>query len=177
MIPSVKLTAAGAALLAKVPAGSGAPVTRWQIGTGVLPAGTDLTARTALAEPLKDLPIARVTNSGSQSLVLGQFVNTGMDVFGCQLIFSGETAVTAEIDRTLVFATLKDLENYYTKGETLSPETRVLLGDVNTPDEAFLALYGMAGSIVEMPPAVEPEDRRDGTYYLDRKVSYNRGVS
>ena len=39
MIPSVKLTAAGAALLAKVPAGSGAPVTRWQIGTGVLPAG------------------------------------------------------------------------------------------------------------------------------------------
>ena len=29
MIPSVKLTAAGAALLAKVPAGSGAPVTRW----------------------------------------------------------------------------------------------------------------------------------------------------
>ena len=22
----------------------------------------------------------------------------------------------------------------------------------------------------------EPEDRRDGTYYLDRKVSYNRGV-
>ena len=40
MIPSVKLTAAGAALLAKVPAGSGAPVTRWQIGTGVLPAGT-----------------------------------------------------------------------------------------------------------------------------------------
>ena len=84
--------------------------------------------------------------------------------------------MTAEIDRTLVFATLKDLENYYTKGETLSPETRVLLGDVNTPDEAFLALYGMAGSIVEMPPAVEPEDRRDGTYYLDRKVSYNRGV-
>ena len=72
--------------------------------------------------------------------------------------------------------TLKDLENYYTKGETLSPETRVLLGDVNTPDEAFLALYGMAGSIVEMPPAVEPGDRRDGTYYLDRKVSYNRGV-
>ena len=219
MIPSVKLTAAGAALLAKVPAGSGAPVTRWQIGTGVLPAGTDLTARTALAEPLKDLPIARVTNSGSQSLVLGQFVNTGMDafvweelgllaqdpdegeilmgygcafgageaiqagedqlrefVFGCQLIFSGETAVAAEIDRTLVFATLKDLENYYTKGETLSPETRVLLGDVNTPDEAFLALYGMAGSIVEMPPAVEPEDRRDGTYYLARQVSYNRGV-
>lgn len=50
-------------------------------------------------------------------------------------------------------------------------------GPVNTPDEAFLALYGMAGSIVEMPPAVEPEDRRDGTYYLDRKVSYNRGVS
>ena len=219
MIPSVKLTAAGAALLAKVPAGSGAPVTRWQIGTGVLPAGTDLTARTALAEPLKDLPIARVTNSGSQSLVLGQFGNTGMDafvweelgllaqdpdeveilmgygcafgageaiqagedqlrefVFGCQLIFSGETAVAAEIDRTLEFATLKDLENYYTKGETLSPETRVLLGDVNTPDEAFLALYGLAGSIVEMPPAVEPEDRRDGTYYLDRKVSYNRGV-
>ena len=29
---------------------------------------------------------------------------------------------------------------------------------------------------VLMPPAVEPEDRRDGTYYLDRKVSYNRGV-
>ena len=56
-------------------------MTRWQIGTGVLPAGTDLTARTALAEPLKDLPIARVTNSGSQSLVLGQFVNTGMDAF------------------------------------------------------------------------------------------------
>lgn len=49
-------------------------------------------------------------------------------------------------------------------------------GPVNTPDEAFLALYGMAGSIVEMPPVVEPGDRRDGAYYLDRKVSYNRGV-
>ncbi len=49
-------------------------------------------------------------------------------------------------------------------------------GPVNTPDEAFLALYGMAGSIVEMPPAVEPGERRNGAYYLDRKVSYNRGV-
>lgn len=67
----------------------------------------------------------------------GEAIQAGEDqlrefVFGCQLIFSGETAVPAEIDRTLVFATLKDLENYYTKGETLSPETRVLLGDVNT---------------------------------------------
>ena len=86
-------------------------------------------------------------------------------------------AVKCELERSLIYVTIKELEeNYYTKGETLSPETRVLLGDVNTPDEAFLALYGMAGSIVEMPPAVEPEDRRDGTYYLDRKVSYNRGV-
>ena len=86
-------------------------------------------------------------------------------------------AVKCELERSLIYVTIKELEeNYYTKGETLSPETRVLLGDVNTPDEAFLALYGMAGSIVEMPPAVEPEDRRDGAYYLDRKVSYNRGV-
>ena len=86
-------------------------------------------------------------------------------------------AVKCELERSLIYVTIKELEeNYYTKGETLSPETRVLLGDVNTPDEAFLALYGMAGSIVEMPPAVEPGGRRDGTYYLDRKVSYNRGV-
>ena len=197
MIPSVKLTAAGAALLAKVPAGSGAPVTRWQIGTGVLPAGTDLTARTALAEPLKDLPIARVTNSGRQSLVLGQFVNAGMDafdweelgllaqdpdegeilmgygcafgageaiqagedqlrefVFGCQLIFSGETAVAAEIDRTLVFATLKDLENYYTKGETLSPET----------------VYGGKETEISWTAASDPDGNLSG-YILERQTN------
>ena len=39
MIPEMKLTSKGAALLAKVPAGTAVPVTKWQIGTGALAAG------------------------------------------------------------------------------------------------------------------------------------------
>lgn len=80
MIPSVKLTSKGASLLAKVPAGAAVPVTKWQIGTGALAAGSSLD-RTALVEPLKDLPISSLTNAGSTATVLGQFTNTGMEAF------------------------------------------------------------------------------------------------
>ena len=37
MIPEMKLTSAGAELLARIPAGDAVPVTRWELGTGALP--------------------------------------------------------------------------------------------------------------------------------------------
>lgn len=74
MIPSVKLTSAGAALLAKTPAGYAVPVTRWQIGRGALPSGGSLD-RTVLAEPVLYLPLYEVQNQGNQALILGQFTN------------------------------------------------------------------------------------------------------
>ena len=74
MIPSVKLTSAGAALLAKTPEGYAVPVTRWQIGKGALPAGSSLD-RTALVDPVEFLPIYEVGNQGTESLILGQFTN------------------------------------------------------------------------------------------------------
>ena len=45
MIPKVELTSKGAALLAKVPEGQTAQVTRWQIGTGALPLAAVWTGR------------------------------------------------------------------------------------------------------------------------------------
>lgn len=153
-IPKCILTHKGAALLAKTPAGERVPVTRWQLGTGVLPPEKSLEDMTRLVQPLTYRPISAVTNSGRQSLVLGQFVNEGMNafdweelglwaqdpeegeilyavgnargsgehieawtekvrefVFGMELVFSGTANVTAEISKTLVFATLKDLES------------------------------------------------------------------
>lgn len=74
MIPSVKLTSAGADLLAKTPEGYAVPVTRWQIGKGVLPSGSSLD-RTALVEPVLYLPLYEVQNQGNQALILGQFTN------------------------------------------------------------------------------------------------------
>ena len=80
MIPKVELTSKGAALLAKVPEGQTAQVTRWQIGTGALPPGSSLD-RTALVEPLKYLSLSGVERRGNTASVLGQFVNTGMAAF------------------------------------------------------------------------------------------------
>lgn len=74
MIPSVKLTSAGAALLAKTPAGFAVPVNRWQIGKGALPSGGSLD-RTALVDPLNYIDIYEVKNDGPHALVLGQFTN------------------------------------------------------------------------------------------------------
>lgn len=80
MIPTVKLTTAGAALLAKTPAGEKVPVTRWQIGTGALPSGSSLD-RKALAEPMVYLDIASIEDQENRCLILGQFVNTGIAAF------------------------------------------------------------------------------------------------
>lgn len=80
MIPEVKLTSAGAALLAKTPKGTNISVTRWEIGTGALPSGSSLD-RTALVAPLKYLSLSSVESRGDTATVLGQFVNTGMDAF------------------------------------------------------------------------------------------------
>lgn len=153
-IPTCVLTNKGAALQARTPTGAQIPVTRWQMGTGSLPAGEKLEDMTQLVQPLTYLPISSVTNSGRQCLVLGQFVNEGMDafdweelglwaqdpeegeilyavgnargegehieawtdkvrefIFGMELVFSGTANVTAEISRTLVFSTLKDLDS------------------------------------------------------------------
>lgn len=74
MIPSVKLTSAGAALLAKTPAGFAVPVNRWQIGKGALPSGSSLD-RTNLVDALKYIDISEIKNDGPQALVLGQFTN------------------------------------------------------------------------------------------------------
>lgn len=159
-LPDLVLTNAGVALLAKTPLGSQIPVTKWQIGTGVLPNGTDTRDRTQLVEALKDIPISAVINEGNQALVKGQFINTNLEAFtwsetglfandpdvgevlyaygnagsegapipdgnvqfreiefGVQLVFDIAANVTAVINRTLVFATLKDLENYIPKSE------------------------------------------------------------
>lgn len=149
MIPSVKLTSAGAALLAKTPEGYAVPATRWQIGKGALTAGSSLD-RTALAEPVEYIPLYDVSCQGTQVLILGQFTNQGLEsgfpfeevgllaqdpdegeilmcygnafgdgemiqpetamlrefIFGTQLQFSGEAAVSGEISAPLVFIPL-----------------------------------------------------------------------
>lgn len=74
MIPKIVLTGAGAALLAKTPAGYAVPVTRWQYGKGTLPAGSSLD-RTALVDPIAYLPVSQVTNDGDTATVLGQYTN------------------------------------------------------------------------------------------------------
>ena len=76
MIPNIVLTSAGAALLAKIPAGEAARVTRWQIGKGSLTSGSSLD-RTALVDPVKYLPLYQISNAGNTATVLGQFTNQG----------------------------------------------------------------------------------------------------
>ena len=78
---SIVVTQKGQALLAKAQDGAPIVMTRWQIGTGALPAGTDLTAREALVSELMDLPISDVEISGRQATVKGQFINTGLSQF------------------------------------------------------------------------------------------------
>lgn len=80
-LPVIVLTSAGAALLAKTPIGTSIPVTGWQIGTGALPAGTNLQNQTALVSTLAEVPIASVEPNENQCLITGQFVNTGMAAF------------------------------------------------------------------------------------------------
>ncbi len=152
-IDKIVVTDLGHALLAKCPQGTGAPVTRWQLGSGALPAGQTAEQAAALVEPVKYLPIASVSNSGAQSVIMGQFVNTDMEAFvweelglwatdpdegeilfaygnargagdlieagdvklreftfGVQLSFSGTADVTFQPQKSLIFATLKDLE-------------------------------------------------------------------
>ena len=75
------LTKKGQALLAKTPIGAEIPVTRWQFGTGVLPAEQAEADLTALVAPLQYFPISSKANSGNKCTVLGQFVNTGMSEF------------------------------------------------------------------------------------------------
>ena len=78
---SIVVTQKGQALLAKAQDGAPIVMTRWQIGTGALPVGTDLTAREALVSELMDLPISNVEISGRQATVKGQFINTGLPQF------------------------------------------------------------------------------------------------
>ena len=80
MIPEIKLTSKGAALLAKTPAGGAIPVTRWQIGTGFLPSGSSLD-REALVMPLDDISIYDISESGNRATVLGQLLNQGRPEF------------------------------------------------------------------------------------------------
>lgn len=80
-LPNLVLTNAGATLLAKSPIGSPIPVTKWQIGTGVLPDGTNLRTRTKLVSVYTDVDIARVENDGNECVVTGNFVNKGYGAF------------------------------------------------------------------------------------------------
>ena len=80
-LPDLRLTNAGLALLAKTPLGSPIPVTKWQIGTGYLPDGTDVRDQTELVEALLDRPIAAVVPDGNQVLITGQLVNTNLQAF------------------------------------------------------------------------------------------------
>ena len=78
MIPEIKLTSAGAALLAKVPAGETVPLSRWQFGTGALAPGESID-RTALIAPIDYLEITSLENKETRSTVLGQFTNQGRE--------------------------------------------------------------------------------------------------
>ena len=80
-IPNCILTKKGQALLAKTPTGVQIPVTRWQIGTGVLSPELAVEDMTGLVSPLQYIPISSCTNSGNKATVLGQFVNTGLSEF------------------------------------------------------------------------------------------------
>ncbi len=157
-IEKITVTQKGHALLAKTPAGAGAPVTRWQFGTGVPPAQTADGDMTALVEPLKYLPVSSVANTGNQATIMGQFVNTDMEAFtweeiglfatdpdegeilfaygsargagdliedghvklreftfGVQISFSGAANVTFNAQKSLIFASLQDLEDVEAK--------------------------------------------------------------
>lgn len=80
-IPKCIITKKGQALLAKTPSGAKVPVTRWQLGTGVLSPEQAVEDLEALVAPLNDLPISSCQASGSKTTILGQFVNTGMSAF------------------------------------------------------------------------------------------------
>lgn len=80
-IDTFVLTKKGQALLAKTPIGASIPVTRWQIGTGVLVSELSVEDMTALVNPLQYIPISSCTNSGNKATVLGQFINTGLSKF------------------------------------------------------------------------------------------------
>lgn len=159
-LPSLTLTAQGAALLAKVQAGAPVSITKWEIGDGVLGPGDTERSRTSLIHPLHTLPIADLQPNGNRCMVTGQFKNTEADafvwretglfandpdagtilyaygnvgdegvsisngayrldeyVFGINLIFDTEAEITATIDRTMVFATLRHLDSYVHKAE------------------------------------------------------------
>lgn len=80
-LPQIQLTNAGAALLAKTPLGDAIPVTGWQIGSGALPAGTDVRQQTALVNQVAQAPIAQVTPNGNQCLITGQYTNQNAQEF------------------------------------------------------------------------------------------------
>lgn len=80
-IPNCILTKKGQALLAKTPSGEAIPVTRWQMGTGVLAPELAAEDMTALVEPLQYVPISSCVSSGNKATILGQFVNTGLSEF------------------------------------------------------------------------------------------------
>ena len=75
------ITNKGRALLAKTHGGAGIQVTRWQIGSGVLPSSKAEEDMTALVNPVKELPIASLERSEARCTITGQFVNTGMAAF------------------------------------------------------------------------------------------------
>lgn len=205
-IPTCVLTNKGAALQAKTPSGAQIPATRWQMGTGTLPAGEKLEDMTQLVQPLTYRPISSVTNSGRQCLVLGQFVNEGMDafdweelglwaqdpdegeilyavgnargegehieawtdkvrefVFGMELVFSGTANVTAEINRTLVFATLKDLDAAISAHND-APEAHPAMTARTRGLE--MALHGSETLTGEGAPTPETEGKKD-QHYID----------
>ena len=80
-IEKMIVTTKGQALLAKTHAGASVPITRWQLGAGVLAAGIGEEALTALVTPLKYLPIASMEQKETKCIVTGQFTNTGMEAF------------------------------------------------------------------------------------------------
>ena len=80
-IPNCILTKKGQALLAKTPSGVEIPVTRWQMGTGVLAPELAVEDMTTLVTPLQYIPISSCSNTGNKATILGQFINTGLSAF------------------------------------------------------------------------------------------------
>lgn len=140
MIPSVKLTSAGAALLAKVPEGYAVPVTGWRIGAGALPPGSSLD-RTGLADPRMDLPVSSVESRGTQALVLGQFVNTEVaEAFPFEEL--GLTAQDPEAGEILMC-----YGNAFGDGETIQAGTEQLREFVFGVELLFSAAAEVTGTV------------------------------
>lgn len=75
MFEKFHLTKTGLGYLAKAQAGQQLRFTKVEIGNGIQPAGYDPTIQDGLVNPLRDIPISRVTASGQKATISCAFSN------------------------------------------------------------------------------------------------------